>query len=168
VALHRFLYDNWESVKVKLFALERRSWQGTAADPEPEIAANQKPTSLKRLSQLIPSLGTPQIQISWNSPQPSANPPHVFSRFQDFMLRNVRKHGESVASLRAIYDAGLSRVSSETTLSGCEANLGFKDSMPVICIVLRTIEQEELDTDFVLFHFFKVRRSSGARWRTER
>ncbi len=84
------------------------------------------------------------------------------------MLRNVRKHGESVASLRAIYDAGQSKVSSEITLSGCEADLGFKDSMPVICIVLRTIEQEELDADFILFHFFKVRCFARAHGKTER
>lgn len=110
VVLHRFLFDHWDVVRQKLFALERRSWQGSVADSDIEIAYNQKSTSLNQLSELIPSLGAPQIEISWNSPQPSANTPHAYSRFQEFMFKNVRKHGENIASLRAVYDGGHSRV----------------------------------------------------------
>ena len=110
VVLHRFLFDHWDDVRQKLFTRERRSWQGSSIHSDVDAPSMQQP-ALNQLSELIPSLGTPQLDISWNSPQISANTPHAYSRFQEFMFRNVRTNAETIASSRAIYDGGQSRVS---------------------------------------------------------
>ena len=111
VVLHRCLFDHWDDVRQKILARERRSWQGSSTTSDSDGPSTQQTTPLNQLVELIPSLGPPQLDISWNSPQISANTPHAYARFQEFMFRSIRRNAETIASSRAIYDGGQSRVS---------------------------------------------------------
>lgn len=115
VVLHRFLYDHWDMVKQKILAQGRRSWQSSSVNAEPELRPTQQPTSLNQLANLIPSLGTPQIDVSWNNPHISANAPYAYSRFHEFMFKNARRNAETIMSSRAIYDGGKSKVKNSTS-----------------------------------------------------
>lgn len=105
VALHRFLYDHWESVRQKLAASDRKisltSLTRTADDASPVLST---------LRGLISTLGPPPMDVSWNRPAISGNSPPAYSRFQHFMLRNAGRAIETIVSSRAIYEGGESKV----------------------------------------------------------
>lgn len=105
VALHRFLYDHWDQVRQRLVAQERKDYVRSPA----ESTRGRSPV-LEPLRNLITNLGPPPLAVTWNRPQISANPPPVYSRFQDFMLRNAFRSTESFVTARAVYDGGESKV----------------------------------------------------------
>ena len=105
VALHRFLYDHWDHVRLKLMTRER----GGPMHSPLETGQGRLPI-LEALRNLIMNLGPPPMDISWNRPLISANSPPSYSHFQHFMLRNAGRSAESVISTRAVYDGGESKV----------------------------------------------------------
>lgn len=105
VALHRFLYDHWDHVRQKIVLRERKN----AVRSITEITNGQVPI-LEALRKLITNLGPPPMDVSWNRPAISSNSPPSYSRFQHFMLRNAGRNTESLASTRAVYDGGESKV----------------------------------------------------------
>ena len=134
VALHRFLYDNWDHVRQKLLLKERK---GSSLSPL-DITKGQLPI-LEALRKLISNLGPPPMDVSWNRPAISQNTPTAYSRFQHFMLGNAGRSTESIVSSRAVYDGG-------------ESN----DGMSMICVILRSIDPETVDYDLLLFVFLKI------------
>ncbi|KJZ78890.1 hypothetical protein HIM_01663 [Hirsutella minnesotensis 3608] len=134
VALHRFLYDHWDYIRQTLLWKGRQghTWntvevaQGASPVPEP-------------LQSLFIKLGPPPLAISWNRPQISLNSPPVYSRFQNFMLRNAFKSLESFLTSRAVYDGGES-----------------KDGLSIICVILRHIENENIEFDTLLYCYLKI------------
>lgn len=105
VALHRFLYDHWDHVRQTLVCRERRDHVRSPAD----ISRGRSPV-LEPMRNLIANLGPPPLAVSWNRPQVSANNPPMYSRFQNFMLRNAFRSTESFLTARAVYDGGESKV----------------------------------------------------------
>lgn len=105
VALHRFLYDHWDQVRQRLVSQERKDYVRSPA----ESTRGRSPV-LQPLRNLISNLGPPPLAVTWNRPQISANPPQLYSRFQDFMLRNAFRSTESFVTARAVYDGGESKV----------------------------------------------------------
>ena len=105
VALHRFLYDHWDHVRQKIVLRERKGSVRSLV----EISKGQIPI-LESLRKLITNLGPPPMDVSWNRPAISQNSPPSYSRFQHFMLRNAGRNTESLASARAVYDGGESKV----------------------------------------------------------
>jgi neurofibromin 1 len=139
VALHRFLYDHWETVRQKLIVQDRRARKGTAANSTESGTTIKRATSLLSFNELVPILGPPPTDISWSKPQISSNIAPAFSRFQQFMLKNAGRNTESIISARALYDGGES-----------------KDGIPVICMVLRNIDAETVDKDLLVYCFLKI------------
>ncbi|TVY93314.1 Neurofibromin [Lachnellula willkommii] len=107
VALHRFLYDHWDHVRQKIVFREKKGAFITTLD----VGTGQIPI-LDSLRKLISNLGPPPMDVSWNRPATSQNTPPLYSRFQHFMLRNAGRNTESLASTRAIYDGGESKIAS--------------------------------------------------------
>lgn len=105
VALHRFLYDHWDHVRQKIVLRERKGAEVSLID----ISRGHVPM-LESLRKLITNLGPPPMDVSWNRPAISLNTPPSYSRFQHFMLRNAGRNTESLASTRAVYDGGESKV----------------------------------------------------------
>ncbi|KAI9792371.1 MAG: Ras GTPase activating protein ira2 [Piccolia ochrophora] len=138
-SLHKFLFDHWDMVRQRALVQERRSWKGNSLMAEPDFATLPKTTSIDKLGALIPSLGPPNVDISWNRPQISANTPPAYFKFQEFMLRAARRNTETGVLSRAVYDGGHT-----------------KDDMPVICIILRSVEQEGADQDSLVYSFLKI------------
>ena len=134
VALHRFLYDQWDHVRQKLVLKERKD---TLRSPS-EVNKGCIPI-LESLRKLITNLGPPPMDVSWNRPAISSNSPPSYSRFQHFMLRNAGRNTETLTSTRAIYDGGES-----------------KDGLPMICIILRNIDTETIDYELLLFGYLKI------------
>ena len=139
VALHRFLFEHWDTVRQKILVRERRSWKESPPKPELLAAQSNRTSPTDVLGTLVAHLGPPSLDISWNRPQISANVPPTYSRFQQFMLQNAGRNSESVMSARAVYDGGQS-----------------KDELPVICIILRNIELEGIDHDLLLYCYLKI------------
>lgn len=134
VALHRFLYDHWDHVRQTLVSRERRGYVRSPG----ELSRGRSPI-LEPFRNLISNLGPPPLAISWNRPGISSNNPPLYSRFQNFMLRNAFKGSESFLTARAVYDGGES-----------------KDGLSIICVILRNIESEGIDYDTLLFCYFKL------------
>lgn len=134
VALHRFLYDHWDQVRQRLASQERRDFVRSPA----EIARTRSPV-LEPLRNLITHLGPPALAVTWNRPQISANSPPAYSRFQNFMLRNAFRSTESFVTARAVYDGGES-----------------KDGLSIICIILRNIDEENIDFDTLIYCYLKI------------
>ncbi|CCU74400.1 ras GTPase activator [Blumeria hordei DH14] len=134
VALHRFLYENWDHVRQKIVLQERKR---TTCSPA-EINKEKVPI-LQILRKLIANLGPPPMDVSWNRPGISLNTPPSYSRFQHFMLQNAGRNTEFIETNRAIYDGGES-----------------KDGLPIICIILRNIDAENIDYDLLLFGYLKI------------
>ena len=134
VALHRFLYDHWDHVRQTLVSRERKEYVRSPG----ELARGRSPT-LEPLRNLIANLGPPPLAVSWNRPSISSNTPPLYSRFQNFMLRNAFKGTESFLTARAVYDGGES-----------------KDGLSIICVILRNIETEGIDYDTLLYYFLKI------------
>ena len=107
VGLHRFLYDHWDHVRQKIVLRERKGAVRSLGD----ISKGQIPM-MESLRKLITNLGPPPMDVSWNRPTISSNSPPSYSRFQNFMLRNAGRNTESLASNRAVYDGGESKVGS--------------------------------------------------------
>ena len=105
VALHRFLYDHWDHVRQTLVTRERKEYLRSPG----EVPRGRSPV-LEPLRNLIANLGPPPLAVSWNRPQVSANSPPLYSRFQNFMLRNAFRSTESFLTARAVYDGGESKV----------------------------------------------------------
>ncbi|PTB71434.1 ras GTPase-activating protein [Trichoderma longibrachiatum ATCC 18648] len=134
VALHRFLYDHWDHLQQILVAKDRREYVRSPG----EHARGRSPT-MEPLRNLIANLGPPPLAISWNRPQISTNSPPLYSRFQNFMLRNAFRGTESYLTSRAVYDGGES-----------------KDGLSIICIILRHIEADNIDYDTMLYCYLKI------------
>ncbi|KAH8778819.1 GTPase-activator protein for ras-like GTPase [Diaporthe sp. PMI_573] len=134
VALHRFLYDHWDQVRQRLASQERRDFVRTPA----EISRMRSPV-LEPLRNLISHLGPPALAVTWNRPLISANSPPAYSRFQNFMLRNAFRSTESFVTARAVYDGGES-----------------KDGLSIICIILRNIDDENIDYDTLIYCYLKI------------
>ncbi|KAM0413561.1 hypothetical protein ACHAPD_008663 [Fusarium lateritium] len=134
VALHRFLYDHWDHVRQTLISRERKDYGRTSGD----IVRGRSP-ALEPLRNLIANLGPPPLAVSWNRPQVSSNSPPLYSRFQNFMLRNAFRSTESFLTARAVYDGGES-----------------KDGLSIICVILRHIETESIDYDTLLYCYLKI------------
>ncbi|KAI0156431.1 GTPase [Xylariaceae sp. FL1272] len=133
VVLHRFMYEYWDNIKQRLMSQERRE---NVRSPN-ELSRGRTPV-LEPLRTLITTLGPPSLAVTWNRPQISANDYISYARFQDFMLRNAsRDNGNFIAS-RTIYDGGES-----------------KDGLAVVCIILRHIDTDCPDQDFLLYSFLK-------------
>jgi neurofibromin 1 len=105
VSLHRFLYDHWDHLRQTLVSRERKEFLRT-----PGEVVRTTPPVLEPLRGLITNLGPPPLAISWNRPQISCNTPPLYSRFQNFMLRNAFSSAESFLTSRAVYDGGESKV----------------------------------------------------------
>ncbi|KAF4457831.1 hypothetical protein F53441_306, partial [Fusarium austroafricanum] len=134
VALHRFLYDHWDHVRQTLISRERKDYGRTSGD----VVRGRSPV-LEPLRNLIANLGPPPLAVSWNRPQVSSNSPPLYSRFQNFMLRNAFRSTESFLTARAVYDGGES-----------------KDGLSIICVILRHIETESIDYDTLLYCYLKI------------
>ncbi|KAG9257667.1 uncharacterized protein F5Z01DRAFT_646667 [Emericellopsis atlantica] len=134
VALHRFLYDHWDHVRQTLVSRERREYVRSPG----ELSRGRSPL-LEPIRNLIANLGPPPLAVSWNRPQVSSNSPPLYSRFQNFMLRNAFRSTESFLTARAVYDGGESR-----------------DGLSIICIILRNIETEGIDHDTLLYCYLKI------------
>ncbi|RKF61885.1 Neurofibromin [Erysiphe neolycopersici] len=134
VALHRFLYDNWDHVRQKIGLLERKGAMTSSTE-----SMKVKESMSEALRRLITNLGPPPMDVSWNRPAISLNSPVSYSRFQHFMLQNAGRNTESLVSTRALYDGGES-----------------KDGLPMICIILRNFDTETLDFELLLFGFLKT------------
>ncbi|ENH72793.1 Neurofibromin [Fusarium oxysporum f. sp. cubense race 1] len=134
VALHRFLYDHWDHVRQTLISRERKDYGKTSGD----VVRGRSPV-LEPLRNLIANLGPPPLAVSWNRPQVSSNSPPLYSRFQNFMLRNAFRSTESFLTARAVYDGGES-----------------KDGLSIICVILRHIETESIDYDTLMYCYLKI------------
>lgn len=106
VALHRFLYDHWDHLRQILVSRESREFVRS-----PGEHAHGRSPAIEPLRNLISNLGPPPLAISWNRPQISTNSPPLYSRFQNFMLRNAFRGTESYLTSSAVYDGGESKVS---------------------------------------------------------
>lgn len=136
VALHRFFYENLETVKQKLIYKEKSKRTRV-------VIGNKNPnydfhSVMGAVNALIPTLGTPPLDIALGRPNISSAQP-AYSRFQNFMLRHSYRSIETILSGRMIYDGG-------------EA----KDGTPVICIIMRNINVDTVDQDLLLYCFLKV------------
>ncbi|TDZ23023.1 Neurofibromin [Colletotrichum orbiculare MAFF 240422] len=136
VSLHRFLYDHWDHMRQRLVTQERKDYVRSPA----EVSRGRSPV-LEPLRNLITNLGPPPLAVTWNRPQVSTNSPPSYSRFQNFMLRNAFRSTESFVTARAVYDGGES-----------------KDSLSIICIILRHIDAENIDYDTLLYCYLKAYR----------
>ncbi|KAI1636187.1 GTPase [Biscogniauxia mediterranea] len=134
VALHRFLYEHWDQVRQRLMSQERREH---VRSPN-ELSRGRSPV-LEPLRTLITNLGPPPLAITWNRPAISMNTPVAYSRFQQFMLRNAFRTTDSYMTSRSVYDGGES-----------------KDGLPIICIILRHIEQDSIDYDTLAYWYLRM------------
>lgn len=106
ISLHRFFYEHWDHLRQTLVSLEKKEHRVSGE------LARSTPPSLEPLRRLITNLGPPPLAISWNRPQISFNSPPLYSRFQNFMIRNASRSGESFLTSRAVYDGGESKAGS--------------------------------------------------------
>ncbi|KAJ6787469.1 hypothetical protein PWT90_02693 [Aphanocladium album] len=134
VSFHRFLYDHWDHLRQTLVARERREYL-RLQDSSPR---SHSPV-FEPLRNLITNLGPPPLAISWNRPQIALNGPPLYSRFQNFMLRNAFRSTESFLTSRTVYDGGI-------TLDG----------LSTILIILRYSETEGIDHETLLHCFLKI------------
>lgn len=105
MALHRFLYEHWDHVRQRLATDDRREYVRSPSD-----MPRGKSPGFEPLRNLVGTLGPPPLAVTWNKPLVSSNPLPVYSRFQDFMLRNAFRGTESFVTARAVYDRGESKV----------------------------------------------------------
>ncbi|EGX89201.1 Ras GTPase activator [Cordyceps militaris CM01] len=131
VSFHRFLYDHWDHLRQTLVARERREYL-RLQDSSPR---SHSPV-FEPLRNLITNLGPPPLAISWNRPQIAVNQPPLYSRFQNFMLRNAFRSTESFLTSRTIFDGG--------------------DGLSTILIILRYSETEGIDHETLLHCFLKI------------
>ncbi|KAI1325648.1 GTPase [Xylariaceae sp. FL0255] len=134
VVLHRFLYEHWDNVRQRLLSQERRE---NIRSPS-ELARGRSPV-LEPLRALVTTLGPPSLAVTWNRPQITNNDFVTYSRFQDFMLRNAFRDNGSFVASRTIYDGGES-----------------KDGLQVMCIILRHIDPDMIDFDFLVYSHLKL------------
>ncbi|RFU78283.1 neurofibromin 1, partial [Trichoderma arundinaceum] len=118
VALHRFLYDHWDHLQQILVSKNKREYVRSPG----EHSRGRSP-AMEPLRNLIANLGPPPLAISWNRPQISTNSPPLYSRFQNFMLRNAFRGTESYLTSRAVYDGG----ESKEVLSGLRLSTTVND-----------------------------------------
>lgn len=139
VALHRFLYDHWETVRQKLIFQEKHK---ARLNGEKSFTSDTGPSNLQvsitKFSGLISTLGAPPLDISLGRPITGTIQP-AYSRYQHFMLKNSGRSVESILAARIVYDGG------ET-----------KDNMPVICFVLRNINIGTVDLDLLIYCYLKI------------
>lgn len=134
VSFHRFLYDHWDHLRQTLVARERREYL-RLQDSSPR---SHLPV-FEPLRNLITNLGPPPLAISWNRPQIALNGPPLYSRFQNFMLRNAFRSTESFMTSRTVFDGGI-------TLDG----------QSTILVILRYGETEGIDHETLLHCFLKI------------
>jgi neurofibromin 1 len=140
VALHRFLYDHWETVRHKLIFEERAKLQRPMGEKSfSELPPSELQISINKFSGLISTLGAPPLDISLGRPQLSGSIQPAYSRYQHFMLRNSGRSVDSIISARIVYDGG------ET-----------KDGMSVICFVQRNINVDTVDPDLLAYWYLKI------------
>jgi neurofibromin 1 len=104
VALHRFLFDNWDHVRQKIVARQKK---GVAQGAHHSLQGRLLSETLRNLTS---NLGPPPTDVSWNRPSVSMNSPPLYSRFQHFMLQNAGRSMENIISSQAVYDGGESKV----------------------------------------------------------
>ncbi|TWU75590.1 Ras GTPase activating protein ira2 [Metarhizium rileyi] len=126
ISLHRFLYDHWDHLCQTLVSRGRNEYMRA-----PGEIVRTTPPVLESLRGLITNLGPPPLAISWNRPQISCNTPPLYSRFQNFMLRNAFKGAESFLTSRA-------------------------DGLSIVCVILRHIENESIDYETLLYCYLKI------------
>ncbi|KAG5929992.1 hypothetical protein E4U42_003545 [Claviceps africana] len=134
VSLHRFLYDHWDHLRQTLISKEKKEHHRLPGESVRVVLPVLEP-----LRRLITNLGPPPLAISWNRPNITGNTPPLYSRFQNFMLRNAFRSAESFLTSRAVYDGGES-----------------KDGLSFICVILRHIENEAIDYDTLLYCYLKI------------
>ncbi|PHH85358.1 hypothetical protein CDD83_544 [Cordyceps sp. RAO-2017] len=134
VSIHRFLHDHWAQIYQNLALQGKKPYIPSTAD-----ATRGIPLVFESLQNLVTRLGPPPFAISWNRPHIPSNPPPLYTRFQNFMLRNASKGCESFLTSRAVYDGGES-----------------KDGLSIVCIILRHIEDERIDYDTLLYCYLKI------------
>ncbi|OAA76331.1 Ras GTPase activator [Akanthomyces lecanii RCEF 1005] len=134
VSFHRFLYDHWDHLRQTLVARERREYL-RLQDSSPR---SHSPV-FEPLRNLITNLGPPPLAISWNRPHIALNGPPLYSRFQNFMLRNAFRSTESFLTSRTIFDGGVTQ-----------------DGLSTILIILRYSETEGIDHETLLHCFLKI------------
>ncbi|KAL7276775.1 Ras GTPase activating protein ira2 [Rhizina undulata] len=139
VALHRFLYDHWETVRQKLLFQEKTKQGRQNGDKSCADGPSELQQSITRFSALVATLGAPPLDISLGRPQISGSIQPAYSRYQHFMLRNSGRSVESILSARIVYDSGEN-----------------KDGMPVICLVLRNIDIAAVDPDLLAYCYLKI------------
>lgn len=140
VALHRFLYDHWETVRHKLVFEEKAKQQRPGPEkPIGEQVPSELQTSINKFSGLISTLGSPPLDISLGRPQLIGSVQPAYSRYQHFMLKNSGRSVESILSARIVYDGG------ET-----------KDGVSVICFIQRNIKAESIDPDLLMYCYLKA------------
>ncbi|TQV91339.1 ras GTPase activator [Cordyceps javanica] len=143
VSFHRFLYDHWDHLRQTLVARERREYL-RLQDSSPR---SHSPV-YEPLRNLITNLGPPPLAISWNRPQIVLNGPPLYSRFQNFMLRNAFRSTESFLTSRTIFDGGITQASDTAG--------EFQDGLSTILIILRYSETEGIDHETLLHCFLKI------------
>ena len=104
VSLHRFLYDHWDHLRQTLISKEKKEHHRLLGESARVVLPVLEP-----LRRLITNLGPPPLAISWNRPNITCNTPPLYSRFQNFMLRNALRSAESFLTSRAVYDGGESK-----------------------------------------------------------
>ncbi|KAJ3498532.1 hypothetical protein NLG97_g1046 [Lecanicillium saksenae] len=134
VSFHRFLYDHWDHLRQTLVARERREYLRLQ-----DSSARSHSPVFEPLRNLITNLGPPPLAISWNRPQIALNGPPLYSRFQNFMLRNAFRSTESFLTSRTIFDGGITQ-----------------DGLSTILIILRYSETEGIDHETLLHCFLKI------------
>ncbi|KAI5802565.1 hypothetical protein FPQ18DRAFT_365113 [Pyronema domesticum] len=139
VALHRFLYDHWETVRHKLIFEEKARMQRPNGEKFGDQPLSPLQISIKKFSALISTLGSPPLDISLGRPQITGSVQPAYSRYQHFMLKNSGRSVETILSARIVYDGG------ET-----------KDGMSVICFVLRNIQADAIDSDLLAYCYLKI------------
>lgn len=145
VALHRFLCDHWETVRHKLLFEEKAKLQqqqlanGSMVKSFGEMPVSEIEQSIDAFSEIITSLGTPPLDISLGRPQTAGQIPAAYSRYQQFMLKHNGRSVESIMTARIVYEGG------ETS-----------DNMPVMCVVQRNIQADQMDSDLLTYCYLKV------------
>ncbi|KKA28671.1 hypothetical protein TD95_004752 [Thielaviopsis punctulata] len=134
VSLHRFLYDHWDQFRQRLAYQDRRELARLPAETQRARSPFVEP-----LRKLISNLGPPPTAVTWTKPMLSVNSPPSYANFHSFMLRNSIRSPESFLSSRAVYEGGESI-----------------DNMPIICVILRHIDAEMADYDFIIYSYLKI------------
>ncbi|TGZ81752.1 hypothetical protein EX30DRAFT_254963 [Ascodesmis nigricans] len=147
VALHRFLFDHWETIRHKLLFEEKAKLQlqvseilnGAVMKSSAELPTLEIEQSIKEFSSIVHSLGQPPLDISLGPLQMGVAITPAYSRYQQFMLKHSGRSIEDILAKRIVYEGG------ETL-----------DGLPVMCFVQRNINPDKIDPELLTYCFLKV------------